>query len=145
MQDKSEENRMNCGDNNLRLYSIRGAVCCENTASSVEEGVGTLCKKIFKENNIDSSNLGQIVNLQFTITPDIDALNPATAFRHADFGFDVSAVPLFCSQEPVIKGMLPRVIRLMLTLYLPEGSSIKASYINGAQALRPDISGGQTS
>ena len=127
--------------NELRLFSIRGAVCCENTAESIKENVELLCKKIFSENSIDSSNSADIVNLQFTMTPDLDALNPATAFRKANLGFDLSKIPLFCSQEPVVSGMLAKVIRLMITLYLPAGTIVTGSYLNGAQVLRPDLSG----
>lgn len=119
-----------------RLYSIRGAVCCQNTKDSVLGGTEKLCKEIFTLNHIEASD---IVNIQFTLTPDIDAMNPATALRLSKTGIDTSLVPLFCSQEPVVQNMLDHVIRVMVTVYLPKGTSVKTAYLNGAQALRPDL------
>jgi len=119
-----------------RLYCIRGAVCCENTKESIAENVGLMCSKVFCDNKISAEDL---LNIQFTVTPDLDALNPATALRLSNTGVDTSSVPLMCSQEPVIRNMMPKVIRLMVTAYLPEGTSVKPSYLNGAQLLRPDL------
>lgn len=119
-----------------RIYCIRGAACAENTPESITEKVGEMCRKLFKENGLSSDDL---VSIQFTLTPDLDALNPATALRRTDVGLDTSKVALFCSQEAVIKGMLPKVIRVMITAYMPEGSELHTAYLNGAQALRPDL------
>lgn len=122
---------------NKRLYSIRGAVCTENTPDSIIENVGQLCKQLFDINNLAEDF---IVNVQFTVTPDLDSLNPATALRRfGDLGFDSSRIPLFCSQEPVIKGMLPKVIRIMITAYMDAGTVPRTLYLNGAEALRPDL------
>ncbi|MCR5218856.1 chorismate mutase [Treponema sp.] len=121
---------------NKRLYSIRGATCAENTAQSIMEGVKEMCSRLFELNKVESQDL---VNIHFTMTKDLDALNAATALRKTDTGIDTSTVPLFTSQEAEIKGMLPKVIRVMVTLYLPEGSKITPVYVNGAQALRPDF------
>ncbi len=119
-----------------RLYSIRGAVCAENTKDSIIENVELLCSKLFSINSIKADD---IVNIQFTVTPDLDVLNPATALRFSDTGIDTSRIPLFCAQEPVIKGMLANVIRVMITVYLDKDSICKTAYLNGAEVLRPDI------
>ncbi len=124
-------------DMSKRLYSIRGATCAENNAESITKSVGELCRSIFMDNGLNEND---IVNLQFTITDDLDALNPATALRKfGDVGLDSSKVPLFCSQEPNIKGMLPKVIRILVTAYMDEGTRTVSSYLNGAQVLRPDL------
>ena len=121
------------------LRSIRGAVCAENTVESIVKNVGDLCRTLFRDNGISGS---EIVNVQFTVTQDLDEINPATAFRRAkDLGIDSSAVPLFCSQEPVVKGMLPRVVRIMVTAYMDSESKTVPVYINGAEKLRPDLAG----
>ena len=122
----------------LRIYSIRGATCAENSADSIKTAVGELCKNIFALNDVSQNEL---VNIQFTVTPDLDTLNPAAALRNSCTGLDTSKVPLFCSAEPVIKGMLPKVIRVMVTLYKPQGFIANNVYINGAQVLRPDLAG----
>ena len=91
---------------------------------------------IVKKNNLQAQD---IVNIQYTVTSDLTALNPATALRKSDIGIDVSHVPLFCSQEPEIEGMLKKVIRVMITVYMKEGSSPVNIYTGGAEVLRPDI------
>lgn len=118
-----------------RIYSIRGAVCSENTADSITENVCNMCNDIFTKNSIKAEDL---VSIQFTMTPDLDVLNPATALRRGNVVIDTTKTALFCSQEAVIVNMLPKVIRVMVTAYLPEGSEINTVYLNGAQKLRPD-------
>lgn len=115
-----------------KLTGIRGASCiADDTPEAVQAAVTELFATLYEKNAIKEKN---IVSIQFTLTPDIQSLNPAAALRRA--GYAVSC-PLFCSQEPVIKGMLPRTVRVLITLY-----SRKAAvpvYINGAERLRPDL------
>ena len=74
------------------------------------------------------------------MTDDLDAMNPAAALRRAEgLGLDVSAIPLFCSQEVRVSGMPEKTIRVLVTSYMPDGSVVRHAYINGAQALRPDL------
>ncbi len=125
---------------NKRLTAFRGAVCVENTAESITENTCLMCKKLFELNNIKADD---IVSLQFTVTKDITALNPATALRRGDPGLDVSSVALFCSQEAEMDNGMKLVIRALLTTYvdydeekgLPEKNNV---YLNGAEKLRPD-------
>ena len=120
-----------------RLFSIRGATFCENTKDSITNCVGEMCRLIFSENGLSSDD---IVSIQFTMTEDLDVLNPATALRlYKELGLDVSAVPLFCSQEVKTVGMLKKVIRVLVTCYMPSDADIHPAYINGAQILRPDL------
>lgn len=122
---------------NKRLAAFRGAVCVENTAESITENVCFMCRELFSRNKIKAED---IVSLQFTITDDITVLNPATALRRGNPGLDVSQVPLFCSQEAKIDGMMPKVIRALLTSYVDEGTERQNVYLNGAEKLRPDLS-----
>ena len=119
-----------------KLAAFRGAVCVENTKESITENVCLMCRELFSRNNIKAEN---IVSLQFTITDDITVLNPATALRRGNPGLDVSQVPLFCSQEAKIDGMMPKVIRALLTSYVDEGTERQNVYLNGAEKLRPDF------
>lgn len=121
---------------NKRLAAFRGAVCVENTAESITENVCLMCRELFSRNKIKAED---IVSLQFTITDDITVLNPATALRRGNPGLDVSQVPLFCSQEAKIDGMMPKVIRALLTSYVDEGTERQNVYLNGAEKLRPDF------
>ena len=119
-----------------RLAAFRGAVCVENTAESITEHVCNMCRELFTRNAIKTED---IVSLQFTITNDITKLNPATALRRGDCGLDVTAVPLFCSQEAYIEGGMPLVVRALLTAYVEEGCERHNVYLNGAEKLRPDF------
>ena len=97
-----------------RLAAFRGAICVENTTESITENVCKMCRELFTCNSISADD---IVSLQFTITNDITKLNPATALRRGDCGLDITAVPLFCSQEAFIEGGMPLVVRALLTAY----------------------------
>ena len=119
-----------------RLYYIRGAVCTQNSAEAIIENTGKMCTQIFERNFLKAED---VVSVQFTMTGDLDAFNAAAAFRKGVKCIDVSGVPLFTSQEAVIKGMLPGVIRVMVTAYMEEGARPEPAYLNGAECLRPDI------
>ncbi|MCQ2248645.1 MAG: chorismate mutase [Treponema sp.] len=119
-----------------RLYSIRGAVCAENTRESILKNVGDMCRELFRENSVKAEDL---VNIQFSMTRDLDVMNPCFALRKSDVGVDTSNVALFGVQEAEIVGMLPKCIRVMVTLYLEEGTVLRHVYMNGAEVLRPDF------
>lgn len=119
-----------------RLYGIRGAVCCGNTAEGIQEAVAEMCSRIFSANRLTADD---IVSLHFTMTGDLDALNPAAALRRSDCGDLVKAAALFCSAEAPVQGGLPRTIRLLATAYMEEGSVPVHSYSGGAEVLRPDF------
>jgi chorismate mutase len=119
-----------------RLYGIRGATVVENTASSIYEQVERMCSSLFRENGIQAED---IVSIQFTVTQDLDALNPATALRRSDCRMDISSCALFCAAEPFVKGGLQHVIRILVTAYLEQGAIPKHIFQNGAEILRPDL------
>lgn len=119
-----------------KLFAVRGATTSENTKDSIIKNTRDMCQEIFFQNNISACD---IVSINFSVTRDINALNPCTALRTCDVGLDTSGVALFCTQEAEIIGMLPRVIRVMIYVYLNDDSKVKPVYINGAQVLRPDI------
>lgn len=121
---------------NKKLVAIRGATCCDNTESQIMDYVCKMCNEIFIKNNLTKQD---IVSIQFTVTKDINALNPAKALRTGNSKIDVSEVPLFCAQEPDFKGSLEYVIRVMITAYMNEFSNKYNVYINGAERLRPDF------
>ena len=121
-----------------KLAAFRGAVCVENTPESITEYTCQMCRSLFEQNHIQAED---IVSLQFTITKDITKLNPATALRRGNCGLDVTAVPLFCSQEAEIEGGMPLVIRALLTAYIDAGAERHNVYLNGAEKLRPDVAG----
>lgn len=114
-----------------RLYAVRGAVCCRNTAESISERIPDLYLKITEINTIKTE---QIVSVHFSVNRELTALNPATALRIKGFARDV---PLFCSAEPYIHGYLKNVIRVLITYY---GTVVPVPvYLHGAEKLRPDL------
>ncbi len=119
-----------------RLYCVRGATCADNTKQSIMVNVCEMMDSLVELNNLKTED---IVSIQFTMTPDLDELNPARALRLGGSRINGSVIPLFTSQEAIEKGMLEHVVRVMITAYLPEGSVLKPVYINGAQKLRPDL------
>ncbi|MBQ1629495.1 MAG: chorismate mutase [Treponema sp.] len=121
-----------------RLYGIRGAVTAENTKESISEKTVEMCSLLFKENNLKPEDF---VSLQFTLTNDLDEMNPCAALRRSYKEMDVSGIPLFCSQEAYVKGALARVVRVLATVYMEEGSVPQNVYLGGAAVLRPDLKG----
>lgn len=122
-----------------KLCAIRGAACVEgDNIEAVTKCVQEVCREMFKKNALKTKD---IVSCFFTVTGDIQSINPATALRAGGNieGVDTSSIPLFCAQEPKVEGMKPLTIRVMLTAYMNEKDEIKTVYINGAQSLRPDI------
>ena len=121
----------------MRLYGIRGATGAENSKESIISNVQQMCSAIFLKNKLKENN---IVSIQFTITKDLTAMNPAAALRKGgDCGIDVSKVPLFCSAEPEIDGSPEKMIRVLVTSYADENTEIHHVYINGGEKLRPDL------
>lgn len=118
-----------------RICAVRGAIFAENTKDSIQEKAVKLFNAVVEKNAIKSQD---IVSLHWTLTKDLDAMNPATALRLGKPAIDVSEIPLFCSQEAFIQGGRPKVIRMMLTAYLEQKPS--HIFLDGAEALRPDFS-----
>jgi len=114
-----------------RLYAVRGAVCCRNTVEDLQQWVPELYNHLLQKNNLTEPDL---VSVLFSVTPDITAVNPATALRQSGLALQV---PLFACAEPVISGMLTPVIRVMITAYAT--SPLTPVYLNGAESLRPDL------
>ena len=119
-----------------RLYGIRGATGAENTKESIAKNVCQMCLELFEKNSLSADDF---VSVQFTITSDLTAMNPAAALRLGQNSFDVSSIPLFCSQEPEIDNSPEKMIRVLVSAYMEEGSRPSHVYINGGEKLRPDF------
>ncbi|MDR1256397.1 MAG: chorismate mutase [Spirochaetaceae bacterium] len=115
-----------------KLFALRGAARCENSEDDIARQVSAMYDDILHLNNITEQD---IVSLQFSVTGDIDAANPAAILRKTGRAKDVA---LFAVQEALSKDSLPRTIRCMLHCYMDEASSPRHVYINGAEILRPD-------
>ncbi|MGA2977429.1 MAG: chorismate mutase [Spirochaetia bacterium] len=119
--------------------AVRGAIqVAANTPHAIEAAAARLVKEILQANAIAENH---IVSIIFSLTEDLTAANPATGLRKTGF----SETPLFCAQEARTDGSLPRVIRALVTFDALKRRPLAPVYLDGAEALRPDLAGGDRS
>jgi chorismate mutase len=118
------------------VRAVRGAVQVARDEREVFcEAVNRLVKTVLSRNGIGRE---EIVSVLFSQTGDLVSANPASCVRTEQE--HLSAVPLFCTQEPEYPNSLPRVIRLLVTYNTDSGDSSPVPvYIDGAERLRPDL------
>jgi len=116
------------------VRAIRGAITVNNNnKNEILQATKELLQKIMEENNADMEDLVDII---FTLTPDLNAVFPARAAR--DMGF--TDVPLMCMSEIPIDGALEKCIRILLTINTNKSQKeINHVYLRKAVTLRPDI------
>lgn len=118
-----------------KIVSIRGAITVkENSIRDIKDATRLLLDEIFKQNKLDKS---KIINIFFTVTCDLDAVNPATVTREE---FKLDSISMLCVQEMKVRNGLERCIRVMMNVYtdLPK-EKIKHIYLGEAGNLRPDL------
>lgn len=117
-----------------RIVAIRGAIqVTEDSSSAIREGTERLFHSICMANTLLEE---EMVSIMFSLTPDLRSFNPATALRE---GYPSLQVPLFCTQEAVIEGMLEHTIRVIIHCYSSR-EEVKHIYLDGAANLRRDLS-----
>ena len=117
-----------------RLYALRGATQCENTQIDICDQVCLMFDELLRLNNLAET---EIVSVIFSITSDLDAVNPASALRRRAVPL-IDELALFSTQEPESKNSLERTVRVLIHCYLEEGIKAQHVYRNGAEVLRPD-------
>ncbi|MBI2996720.1 MAG: chorismate mutase [Candidatus Melainabacteria bacterium] len=116
------------------FVSIRGAATVkENNVKEIKNTTMELFSKIVKQNKIDKS---KIINIVFTVTDDLDSVNPATVIRKE---FKLDSIPMLCVQEMKVRNGLPKCIRVMIQTYHGNPNGIKHIYLGEAINLRPDL------
>lgn len=126
----------NSTQNAKRLVGIRGAACAENKSESIIEATIEMCEKIIVENSLTADDM---VSVLFSLTKDLTAFNPATAFRKNCKSIDTSNLALFTCQEAYIDGGSDGMIRVLVTAYMPSEKKVSHVYVRGAEKLRPDL------
>ena len=81
----------------------------------------------------------RVVSCIFTLTNDLDDEFPAVAARRLGF----ERVPLLCAREVDVPGSLPKVIRVLIHYYAPEGHEARHVYLGAARRLRADLEAAQ--
>ena len=121
----------------MRLVALRGAnTVTENTAEAILSATDALMREILSRNGLGADDL---VSCIFTLTPDLDAEFPAVAARK----MGLSSVPLLCAREIPVPGALPKVIRVLMHAYKPDGTPPEHVYLGDAVKLRLDLLGAQ--
>jgi chorismate mutase len=121
-----------------RLFAVRGATQAEaNEPEAILAATEALMRELIERNGGLAPEA--MVSCLFTTTDDLDAEFPAVAAR----GLGLEAVPLLCCREIPVPGSMPRVIRVMLHFYAPEGHVPAHAYIGEAQKLRADLEAAQ--
>ena len=116
-----------------RVQAVRGAVAIgRNRAEEIIEGTEKLMQEMLSINGLTE---GDIISVQFTVTGDLSAANPATAFRRLGY----ASTPLFCILEPPFEASMAHVVRVLLTAETEEGRELRPVYLQGAEKLRPDL------
>jgi chorismate mutase len=115
-----------------KLFALRGATRCVNSEDDVALRVSAMYDELLSLNGVAEQD---IVSLQFSVTSDIDAANPAAALRKTGRAKDIA---LFAVQEARSIDSLPLTIRCLLHCYMDGGASPRHVYRNGAEVLRPD-------
>jgi chorismate mutase len=112
---------------------VRGAIRVRaNDKDAIHTAAVRLAGEIVASNQIE---IGRIISIICTLTPDLTVANPATGLRLDRFG----EVPLFCVQEAAVEGQMARVVRLLVTYDTPRSRRPQPVYLDGAQRLRPDL------
>jgi chorismate mutase len=120
-----------------RLFAVRGAVQAKaNEPEEILSATEELMRELIERNALSPEDM---VSCLFTTTDDLDAEFPAVAAR--DLG--LTMVPLMCCREIPVPGSMPRVIRVMLHFYGPEGQEPAHVYVGAAQKLRADLEAAQ--
>lgn len=121
----------------MRLFALRGATTVdENESQAILTATEALMREILERNELRPEDA---VSCIFTLTNDLDAEFPAVAARNIGF----STVPLLCAREVEVPGSLPRVIRVLMHYYAPEGHEPRHVYLGEARTLRLDLEGAQ--
>jgi chorismate mutase len=119
--------------------AVRGAIqVAANSSRSIEDAAVRLVGEVLRANAIAEN---QLVSIVFSLTDDLTASNPATGLRRTGF----AATALFCVQEAKVDGRMPRVLRVLVTWRTVRRRPVMPVYLDGAEALRPDLGAGDSS
>lgn len=121
----------------MRLFALRGANTVDaNHANAILEATDSLMRELMERNELSAD---QMVSCIFTLTEDLDAEFPAVAARR----LGLHRVPLLCAREVPVPGSLPRVIRVLMHYYAPDGHEPHHVYLGDARVLRADLESAQ--
>jgi chorismate mutase len=121
-------------DAKIRITALRGAVCSYNSSVEVAERVIELYDKLLESNGLAEKDL---ISLFFSLTPDLDAVNPATALRQSGRAKELA---MMVFQEAAVNNSFPGTIRALIHCCMDRERPVKHVFFRGAEKLRPDWS-----
>lgn len=116
------------------VRAIRGATTvANNDADEILSETQKLLHEIAQRNGLSEDD---VISIIFTLTKDLDAVFPAVAARNIGW----TSTALMCMNEIDVPGSLKKCIRILMHVNTDKDrKDIKHVYINGAKALRPDL------
>ena len=118
--------------NEKTLKAIRGASCSANEKAEITQKTVYLYDKLLTANGLAETD---IVSLFFSLTADLDAVNPASALRRSGRAGEIAMMVL---QEAAVQCSMPGTIRMLIHVYLPKEKPVQHVYTHGAEKLRPE-------
>jgi chorismate mutase len=112
--------------------ALRGAICAANTEEEIAAAAVELYDTLLQENALAEED---IVSLLFSLSPDLDALNPAAALRQSGRARELA---MMVFQEAAVARTLPGTIRALVHCYGDPRRAPRHIYLRGAEVLRPD-------
>lgn len=117
----------------VRVAAIRGAIDVQgDTVEEIRRAVSELVRQIGERNALAPD---AIISAQFTMTPDLHSVFPATIARESGW----STVPMLCSTAIDVPGALAKCIRVLVHAHLPADRRADHVYLGKATSLRPDL------
>lgn len=116
-----------------KVAGIRGAVSVErNDREDILSATRSLLQQMVERNGIEVED---IISVIFTATPDLNGAFPAEAARQMGW----STTPLLDAVEIAVPGSMPRVIRVLIHVNVPEDFKATHLYLGDCKKLRPDL------
>lgn len=118
----------------MAVRAVRGATTVENNdLEEILAATREMISAVIEANELKNED---IIDMIFTVTPDLDKVFPARAARQLGY----TDVALLDMLAPDIDGALKKCIRLVIHINTDKGNAeMKPQYLRGAKVLRPDI------
>jgi chorismate mutase len=122
----------------MPLRALRGAITvAADEPDLLNDATQELLRTLLERNSLGVS---QVISAFFTCTSDLLSAYPAQAAR--DLGW--TRVPMLCAAELPVRGALPRCIRVLVHVDVPDAASApKHAYLRDAATLREDLDGSE--
>jgi chorismate mutase len=116
------------------MICVRGATTTEkNERNDILQATKEMLECIIVKNELE---LCDIIQIQFTMTKDLDAVYPAVAARE----IGITEAALMCTQELYVVGSLKKCIRCAVLCDVDKKQKqANHIYLQNAKALRPDL------